>query len=314
MDELERDLQYAKESLQTTIEELETANEELKSTNEELQSTNEELQSANEELETSKEEMQSLNEELNTVNTELQAKVDELSQTANDMQNLLNSTQVATIFLDAELRVNRYTEPAKGLFNLIPSDVGRPLSHLTSNVQYEALIADCREVLRTLVPKEVEARGRDGSWYLVRTIPYRTVGNVIEGVVLTFVDVTRVEEAERQAVAVWEVFDEIAETARHPLVMLDAEARVVSANRAFCEACHTSPAQVVGRSLYEVDHRTWDLPPLRKLLDDAIQRDAAVADVEVSREGPQGLAPLRVSVHPLRRGLTPAKLVVLSFY
>jgi two-component system CheB/CheR fusion protein len=152
-DEVEEELRFVKESLQTTIEELETSNEELKSTNEELQSTNEELQSTNEELETSKEEMQSLNEELSTVNVELQAKVDELSRATDDMQNLLNSTQVATVFLDNQLVLKRYTEQAKELINLIPTDVGRPLSDVTANFDYPRLIDDCREVLRTLVAK-----------------------------------------------------------------------------------------------------------------------------------------------------------------
>ena len=157
-DEMEQELRYVKESLQTTIEELETSNEELKSTNEELQSTNEELQSANEELETSKEEMQSLNEELSTVNTELQAKVEELSRATDDMQNLLNNTDVAMIFLDEELRVKRYTEPARRFVKLIPSDVGRPLSDLASNLQYTNVIEDCRQVLRDLARKELEIR------------------------------------------------------------------------------------------------------------------------------------------------------------
>jgi two-component system CheB/CheR fusion protein len=199
IEEMEHDLQYVKESLQTTIEELETSNEELKSTNEELQSTNEELQSANEELETSREEMQSLNEELSTVNTELQAKVDDLSRATDDMQNLLNNTQVATIFLDDQLRVNRYTEHAKGLINLIPTDIGRPLTDLASKLDYGRLAEDCRDVLRTPARKEVEVRAKDGSWHLMRILPYRTAENVINGVVITFVDIDRVKKAGQEA-------------------------------------------------------------------------------------------------------------------
>jgi hypothetical protein len=144
-------IQHVKESHQTVLEELETSNEELKSANEELQSINEELQSTNEELETSKEEMQSLNEELTTVNAELQSKVDELSRTNDDMQNLLNSTDIATVFLDNGLNIKRFTDKAKELVTLRPTDVGRPISDLSSNVQYEGLANDCREVLQTLV-------------------------------------------------------------------------------------------------------------------------------------------------------------------
>ncbi len=195
--ELERELQHTKESLNTTIEELETSNEELKSTNEELQSTNEELQSSNEELETSKEEMQSLNEELTTVNGELNSKIEDLTRVNSDMHNLLNSTEIATIFLDNELRIKRFTEAARNLIKLIPGDVGRPLADLASNLNYESLVEDGREVLRTLVFKMAEVQTREGMWYLMRIMPYRTAENVIDGLVVTFVDINRVKKAEQ---------------------------------------------------------------------------------------------------------------------
>jgi two-component system CheB/CheR fusion protein len=191
--ELERDLQYTKESHQKTIEELETTNEELKSTNEELQSTNEELQSANEELETSKEEMQSLNEELQTVNAELSGKVEELSRANDDMKNLLNATDIATIFLDNELNITRYTEQAKRIMRLIPSDVGRPIVDLVPRLRYAKLAEDAREVLSTLIFKEVEVQGEENSWYFMRILPYRTTDNVIDGLVMTFIDITKVK-------------------------------------------------------------------------------------------------------------------------
>jgi two-component system, chemotaxis family, CheB/CheR fusion protein len=194
--ELERELQRVRESLQTTVEELETSNEELKSSNEELQSTNEELQSTNEELETSKEEMQSLNEELNTVNAELVGKVDALARINDDMNNLLNSMQVATIFLDTRLRVKRYTDQARDVVRLIDSDIGRPLSDLTSSLRYDTLIEDCERVIATLIPVEKEVQNTSGRWYLVRLIPYRTAENVIEGVVMTTVDINRIKDAE----------------------------------------------------------------------------------------------------------------------
>jgi two-component system CheB/CheR fusion protein len=191
VDGLERELRFIKESHQMTLEELETSNEELKSANEELQSTNEELQSTNEELETSKEEMQSLNEELTTVNAELQSKLDELSQANDDMQNLLNSTDIATVFLDNDLNIKRFTEQAKSLVMLRANDVGRPFSELVSNLEIENLADDCREVLRTLVFREATVKTRDGSSYLMRIMPYRTAENVIDGVVLTFVNIGR---------------------------------------------------------------------------------------------------------------------------
>jgi two-component system, chemotaxis family, CheB/CheR fusion protein len=195
-EQLESELHFIKQNLQSTIEELEAANEELKSTNEELQSTNEELQSANEELETAKEEMQSLNEELQTVNIELETKIRDLSFANDDMKNLLNSTGIATLFLDNSLNILRFTNQAKRLINLIQSDIGRPIGDIVLQLEYDTLVKDATEVLQTLVFKEVEVRARDWSWYLMRIMPYRTAENVIEGLVITFVDITKVKKSE----------------------------------------------------------------------------------------------------------------------
>lgn len=189
--DLESELESTKESLQTTIELLETSNEELKSSNEELQSTNEELQSTNEELETSKEELQSVNEELITVNCELQAKIEELSQANDDMDNLLSSTQIGTVFIDNRLRIKRYTPAITKVMNLIPSDIGRPLGHISSSLIHEDLTQDVEEVLRTLVYKEKELRTTRGDRYILRILPYRTKENVIEGAVVSFIDISR---------------------------------------------------------------------------------------------------------------------------
>jgi two-component system CheB/CheR fusion protein len=194
--DLEQDLQETRESLQSMIEELEATNEEPTSANEELQSTNEEMQSANEELKTSREELQSLNEELQTVNSELRAKVDALSHANDDMTNLMNSTDVDTIFLDEALQIKRFTMQATRVMALIPSDVGRPISDLTSHLDYATLVDDAREVLRTLVAHEQEVRTNNSAWYLVWILPYRTSANVIEGLVLTFVDISNVKQAE----------------------------------------------------------------------------------------------------------------------
>ena len=188
--ELEVEVQRAREQVQTIREEMQTSQEELRSTNEELQSTNEELQSTNEELTTSKEEMQSLNEELQTVNHELQFKVDELSRSNNDMKNLLNSTDIATLFLDADLRVRRFTNATAQISKLIPADIGRPVTDIASDLDYPQLAADAREVLRTLEVQEKQAMGRDGRAFAVRIMPYRTLDNVIDGVVITFTDIT----------------------------------------------------------------------------------------------------------------------------
>ncbi len=196
---LRQELRAKEENLQVTNEKLETTNEELKSSNEEMQSVNEELRSTNEELETAKEELQSVNEELATVNTELQQKVADLSRANNDMNNLLAGTGIGTIFVDHQLRIIRFTPAVTHVINLILTDVGRPVSHIVSNlVGYDRLVEDVQTVLDDLVPREIEVQTKTGNWYALRIRPYRTLENVIEGAVITFVDLTprkQMEEA-----------------------------------------------------------------------------------------------------------------------
>ena len=198
--ELKKELQIKEDYLQSTNEELETSNEELKSSNEEMQSMNEELQSTNEELETSKEELQSVNEELATVNSELQTKVADLSRANNDMNNLLAGTGVGTIFVDCRQHIQRFTPTITHVINLIVSDVGRPVGHVVSNLLgYDRLVEDVQSVLDTLIPKEVEVQAKSGAWFLLGIRPYRTLENVIEGAVITFVDITALKKAQKLA-------------------------------------------------------------------------------------------------------------------
>lgn len=187
---LKEELRQAHLELKNTREEMQASQEKLSSTNEELQSTNEELQSTNEELTTSKEEMQSLNEELQTVNHELQAKVDELSQINSDMKNLLESTDIAVLFLDNMLRVRRFTAKTAKIIKLIPGDAGRLVTDIVSNLDYEDLEDDAREVLRTLSFKEKSVSATDGRWFTVKIMPYRTLEDKIDGLVITFIDIT----------------------------------------------------------------------------------------------------------------------------
>jgi two-component system CheB/CheR fusion protein len=181
--ELERELLQVRGEARAAYEEMQTSQEELRSANEELQSTNEELN-------TSKEEMQSMNEELQTVNNELQGKVDELSRASSDMKNLLNSTDIATLFLDGDLNVRRFTPQAAKIIKLIPADVGRPITDLASELKYPELAEDAREILRTLASAEKTITAHDGRWFMVRIMPYRTLDNRIDGVVITFADIT----------------------------------------------------------------------------------------------------------------------------
>ncbi len=195
---LDRELEQTKSQLRDTIEQADASNEEMKASNEELQAMNEELRSATEELETGREELQSINEELSTVNQELKSKVDELGRSNSDLQNLMAATQIATVFLDRELRIQRYTPPAVALFNLIPTDLGRPLSDLTPRLGYPGLAADAARVLADLATIELEVCHLDGRWFLSRMLPYRTTSDHIAGVVVTFVDITRRRQAEEE--------------------------------------------------------------------------------------------------------------------
>ncbi len=194
--ELEEALQHSSEEVQSILEEMQTSQEELKSANEELQSTNEELQSANEELTTSKEEMQSLNEELQTVNAELQSKVEDYSRVNNDMKNLLNSTDIATLFLDKDLNIRRYTNQATKIFKLIKSDIGRPFTDQVSQLIYPELSEDAFEVLRTLIFTEKQIPTKDGKWFSTRIMPYRTFDDRIDGLVITFINISDLKQNE----------------------------------------------------------------------------------------------------------------------
>jgi len=196
--ELELELLRVRGEARATHEEMQASQEELRSANEELQSTNEELQSTNEELTSSKEEMQSLNEELQTVNSELQSKVDDFSRVNNDMKNLLNSTDIATLFLDKELNIRRYTNEATKIFKLIKSDIGRPFTDLVSDLEYPDLSADALEVLETLVFTQKQIPTKDGRWFSIRVMPYRTFDDRIDGLVITFINNSDLKKMETE--------------------------------------------------------------------------------------------------------------------
>ena len=231
--ELKRELQIKEEGLKASNEELETSNEELKSSNEEMQSINEELQSTNEELETSKEELQSVNEELTTVNTELQNKVADLSQANNDMNNLLAGTGIGTIFVDQQMRILRFTPQVTQVINLIPTDVGRPVGHIVSNLLgYDRLVEDIKEVLDTLAPKDIEVQTKKGVWYLLRIRPYRTTEDVIKGAVITFTDINEIKRAKdimKEAKAIHRLAA-VVHDARDAIIMQDLEGHISAWN------------------------------------------------------------------------------------
>jgi len=280
---LAQELQFLRETHEATLHELETSNEELKSANEELQSTNEEMQSTNEEMETSKEEMQSLNEELTTVNAELQSKVDELTHANDDMQNLLDSTDIATIFLDDDLQIKRYTVQATQIVALRPTDVGRPLGELSSKLMNVDLVGDCKAVLDTLAHKKRRVETLDGVWHLMRILPYRTTDRMIDGLVLTFVNIQDLKEAEKTG-EMREHFESIFDAVRQSLVVLDEQLAVVSANRYFYNTFKLRPKEVVGQSLYQIGDSCWALPRLRESLDGIVAENTTLDDFEVEKD------------------------------
>jgi len=242
--ELEQELTATRESLNASVKELETSNEELKSANEELQSANEELQSTNEELETSKEELQSVNEELVTVNAELEMNLEELSRVNADLSNLLSSTDIGTIFLDESLNVERYTPAAARFVNLIPGDIGRPMAHLVTNLEGGGLTDDARHVLDTLHTREREMRTTRGRWCLVRMLPYRTLDNVVKGVVMAFIDITDQKHAQERL----QVLTRAIEQSPGIVMITNLQDEIEYVNPKFTIVTGYTPEEVIGKS------------------------------------------------------------------
>lgn len=296
---LERELAYTRENLHATIEAQQASNEELKSANEEMQSTNEELQSTNEELETSKEELQSLNEELVTVNAELQAKIEQLASMQNDMKNLLDNMSVGTIFLDQHLAIRRFTREATRVYRLIATDVGRPLGDITSELQEEDLLARAQTVLETLIPYECELRAQAGAWFLARIQPYRTLDNVIEGVVLTFTDISKRIEAEMATRAAKLLAEAIVDTVLEPLLVLDGALQVVSASRSFYRDFQVTAEDTLGRPIYNLGNRQWNIPALRELLENILPQHQSFEGYVVEHDFP-GIGPRRMLLNARR--------------
>jgi two-component system CheB/CheR fusion protein len=286
INELERELNYTKEDLKSTIEELETSNEELTSTNEELQSNNEELQSVVEESETGKEELNSLNEELLTVNTELERKNQDLSRINSDMRNLLNSIDEALIFLDNDLRIRRFTPQMEKIMNLLPGDVGRPIQDITMKLRYEDLAMDVKEVLDKLNTKEKEVQTKVDHWYKLKILPYRTIENVIDGAVMTFGDIDAQKKVQEKlknlsldARVAQEFAESIVNTIKEPLIILEGDLIVRSANTVFYKLFETAPEDIQGRPLSEILNGTWNVPLLISGLKDLSTKESELENL-----------------------------------
>lgn len=266
VEELEKELIYTKQQLHSTIEQMETSLEELKSTNEELQSTNEELQSTNEEALTTKEEMQSLNEELMTINLQYQNKAEELTQLNNDMKNLLDNTEIGTIFLDNQLNILRFTPQVTKLFNVIPGDVGRSITHIVSNFDYPSLEDSIKEVIEKLVGKELEVSTKKDEWYNLRIMPYRTMDNFISGAVVTFTKITPVKAMENKLKNLRDYAKSMISVLPDASVIVDKDGNMLVVNNKFLQQFHLKEEETTDHSLMEIVHNNWKTTKLDDLL------------------------------------------------
>ena len=254
--------------------------------NEEAMSVNEEFQSTNEELETSKEELQSLNEELTALNSQLHETVEQQRTTANDLQNVLNSANVATIFLDGKLNIRFFTPAVKSHFSIVATDVGRPLADLASRSDDKDLLIDAAAVLANLVPLSREIESDKGTWYLRRILPYQAQDDRVEGVVITFADISELKVAEHEIEAARAYSNSIVETIRQPLVVLDDELRIVSASGAFYDTFGAKREEAVGQPIGTAGALHFNDPGLRIFLDRIRAGEANIEDYEIELDLP----------------------------
>jgi two-component system CheB/CheR fusion protein len=319
--QLAQDLQATRDALETSIDELQESNADLTSANEELLSLNEELQSANEELQTSKEEIQSINEELHTINAELNRKIEELDRVNSDLQNLFASTQIPAIFLHADGRIARFTPAATEVFRLIDSDVGRPMIDIAPRFRGGDSAVLLSETLRTHAPHEAQVRRPESdTWWIMRIQPYRTLANVIDGVVITFSDITKLKlaEAERErlltAVQQARLFAErIVETVRQPLLILDVNLCVRSANRAFYQTFQVAPAETEQISFHNLGSGQWDSPALRARLGATLTQRTALEEFEVTATFPHiGRKTMLLNAYTIEQPLDRAPTILLA--
>ncbi len=285
---LQRELAIAKQELldtqaylQATIEEHDVTNQRLTTANEEILSSNEELQSTNEELQTAKEEIQASNEELKTTNEELQSRNADARTINNDLLNLLNNVNIPIVMLSSDLRIRRFTPNAQHLFNLIPGDVGRPISDIRIDLDIVDLESLISAVIDTLDAQEREVQDSAGHWYRLRIRPYRTADNQIDGAVMALVDIDDIKRSQQQLERARLYAESIVDTVRAPLLVLTTNWQVTTANRAFYETFQISAAETETHSLFELSNGQWDIPMLRAALEQLLAGDEPVRDVEI---------------------------------
>ena len=311
--ELKKELAAANGQLQSTIEDAEATTEELKSANEEIMSSNEELQSTNEELETAKEELQSANEELTTVNDEVQSRNGELSLLNNDLTNFLTSVNVPVVMLGTDLKIRRFTPATKRVFNLIPTDIGRPFGDIKPKVLVPHLDQLVTQVIDTVTVHEQEVTDDEGKFYHLSIRPYYTPEKKIEGAVLVFLDINSVKQASMELDEAKKYAEAIVEAVFDPLLVLDSHCIIQRANSAYYRLFRTEPRQTENRSLFALDKSQWDLPEIRRLLKVAFKSPRKTETVEITEEFFRiGERSFLLNARPLHRQSGKAPLILLS--
>jgi two-component system CheB/CheR fusion protein len=267
VERLRTSLDASRRYQKSVIERLEALNEELRSANDEVVSSNEELQSTNEELETAKEELQSSNEELNTINDELQSRNRELGQLNGDLENLVSSVDIPIAIVDAGLRLRRFTPAAQRLVHVIATDLGRPITDFKLNLSIPSLEPSLRQVNDLLSPSEAEVQDGEGRWYSMRTRPYRTLDNRVDGAVIAWLDIEDMKRGVRAVESARVFIERVVENVRDPILLLDADLRVRRANQGYFKVFRTTAAETAERALYELGGGRWDTPAVRALVD-----------------------------------------------
>jgi two-component system, chemotaxis family, CheB/CheR fusion protein len=311
--DLERELAELRDYLQSMLEQHDATNEELQASNEEVQSANEELQSTNEELETSKEELESANEELTTVNEEVANRNRELTRVNSDLVNLQTSTHLAILLLDRDLTIRRFSPQAEKQFNLLATDIGRKLGAIRHNLDIADLDRVVEEVVASVHELEREVRDKDGRWYSLRMRPYITIDNKVDGAVLVLVNIDELKRVEQAITEGRDYAEAIIRTVPDPLVVLTADLKVQAANEAFYRSFKLSPVETDTHSFFELDHGSWNIPGLRRLLDDIIPRNSFFNDFEVTHDFDRiGQCTMLVNARTLLQAAGKTKLVLLG--
>ena len=312
-DTLEKELEATRLDLQDTIQDFEHSTEDLKAANEEAMSLNEEFQSTNEELETSKEELQSLNEELITLNTQLQQKVEDERNLSDDLNNLLSSSGIATLFLNQQLNIKRFTPATRNLFNLIANDVGRPFGDITGKINDPTLLKDAGQVMTHLTPIELEVEADDGKWFIRRALPYRTQDGKIDGVVVTFSDVSDIKHMQKAHKQAQQFAENIVATVREPMLVLDGDFSIVRASLSFHRFFQTTPKQTDGHLLFDLQNQRWDQPKLRRLLERVLPDKTTVEGYEITIDvAEMGKRTMLLNARTIEGGNHDGNLILLA--